>query len=693
MASLENTQPAGEDSASCNESNGNDAEVKVGGADDGAKKDGADASDEQTQKNSPVTDWADTNNSLMWLNETSKEYSFSEFFQPGGEHGSDFVGSLKIDGRDFTGKGSSKKGAKRDAAEHAIYVLYHERRLPRRQMLRMHRVFGPPISTVPPLPPKVSRFRVAPVMPVQPAAVKRPDWATDDFGDLEEGGSVAVKMESATNTPPKKRRKSSSLQNLAAPLALFNERHPGASSFTEAEQTGPAHAPSFSLFLEIDGKRFDGIGGSKKAAKNAAAAKALLELDGIDCMKGASGAGPQESPAGMSSQSLHCHSRQLADEIQRLSLEKFAQLRQNVPKAAEQFKVLACVVMEIGADTDSSKLEVVSLATGTKCIDGDKVCLSGTVVNDCHAEVLARRALVRFLYKQLEMCLNGDKDSIFAETTVDGVRQHSLKPGVAFHLYISTAPCGDARVFLSGDEANSDQSDYHSLRASRGILRCKIEAGEGTVRPDAAVQTVDGVKGGDRLKTMSCSDKLARWSVLGVQGALFTCLIPSPIYYQTLTLGDLYSYDHLYRATHQRLSGIALEESHFSSNCPKLNVTTRPPPELAPRATDFSVNWTVGDDLPEVLDATAGKRLDSSQSQLCKSKLFAAFNGLYSLYRHKMPQGKKEEEVLPNNYSQAKEKAVDYQNAKKLLVECFAKNGYGNWVGKPVEQDQFSLAV
>jgi len=188
------------------------------------------------------------------------------------------------------------------------------------------------------------------------------------------------------------------------------------------------------------------------------------------------------------------------------------------------------------------------------------------------------------------------------------------------------------------------------------------------------------------LYTMSCSDKVCRWNVLGIQGALLYNLLGS-VYYSSITLGSLHHPVHFKRAVYGRIEPLSSRlEIPFYVNHPKLMMVSREEKRRVKKSPNHAVCWAINWSTPEILAASKGRcEPGGVASRLTKRVLFTRFLKLYNNV-----SGKREN-YADLSYQEAKHISAEYQKAKEEFVNFFKDSKLGPWIGKPIEQDYFKI--
>lgn len=542
---------------------------------------------------------------------------------------------------------------------------------------------------------------------VEPQSSEQQADSTVKRENTEQGESV-----------PKKKKRPDPSANVTTkhPVSLVMEKYSGAVFQNISDNCPDGVTHEFTCVCKVRGWDFIGKGSTKKMAKYNAAVNTLRVLDNTYVVA-------EDHVAAVSSEESSTN-KILANRVAQLSEGKLLELLDG--NTGSERRVTAAIVMfrgstGMGVVQPDVGGEVVAMGTGSKCITGEYISANGLTLQDSHAEVVTRRAFLRFLYSQLELCSRSCEDASILQR-VDYSGKYAVRPGVTFHMYISTAPCGDARLFSPSDESCS--LDSHPGRRSRGMSRCKIEAGEGTVLAPSVVQTMDGVVNGERLYTMSCSDKIARWNTLGLQGGLLSLLL-EPIYLDSVIVGSLFSKEHMTRALYDRVSATQGLPEGYMPKLPLLMSISDPLPRVTGKMSSTSLNWSWGDPLPEKIRCNTGKQDDQSPSRLSKQMLFERFLSLWDTVASPKAMehakelivskkqaiakpvinedGEEEPPVIEKpesvdsrdirkfcNYHDMKSLDADYWNANKKFVAHYEPL-WGPWASKPLEVDNFYL--
>lgn len=469
------------------------------------------------------------------------------------------------------------------------------------------------------------------------------------------------------------------------------------------------------------------------------------------------------------------------------------------------------------------EIECISLATGSKCLPQGKQSPRGDLLNDCHAEVLARRGFNRWCLHEMQRSID-ECDDLKRKFKYLGARNHDVQQenlplfeltnvGTQFHLYISQAPCGDAttaslaltqseesrNAFMAGQQrrpksatqeltapGDQDLSTSPVTGSKRGReAEVLVEPSE-TLAPSTKLQKRDststtaaakshtpsesGVQKDKQLVcsdlvlsfrrgridydsvgvlrtkpgrvdseptlSMSCSDKIARWNIMGLNSALVMPFLEKPIYLESVVTKELFDAEALKRALFGRIQdcrqrtdhmtgsrtdeasttsatlhphGISLHESKIPFEFSKEAVsklTEQGGITSPPVACTSSLSWIASEpQLTEVLingcraGASVKKQIQpKSRSRLCKINMFESSVALWksvspqpplvqSMMSKTITGSPSESGPMSITYHEWKRLDTNYTKAKQLLFAGV----FLNWVRGAASLEFFNI--
>jgi tRNA-specific adenosine deaminase 1 len=244
------------------------------------------------------------------------------------------------------------------------------------------------------------------------------------------------------------------------------------------------------------------------------------------------------------------------DVLSRMVVDAYNNLPSKGKPQQKEWTVLAGIVIVWNNDNKNS--QVIAVTTGNRCV-GKHRQGNNNIIVDCHAEILVRRCLKRFIYDELLQTLTSTTTTTnqrqYLQPSASG--KYRLHSAATLHLVVSQTPCGDASIYPLESNANERKIEGRTTKTTMNWTGAKptvqylddhhrqqVEClRTKSSRSDALIDR--------RTSSMCCSDKIGMWCQIGLEGALLSEFV-EPIWLTSVIL--LAGHMHEKTREHARMS-------------------------------------------------------------------------------------------------------------------------------------------